>query len=156
MRYTIKRIGLGSALRVGLALGWLIALFPSLALAWLALAALLGLAAVSLRMNYLPVVIVITLGLPLLFLFDRRHAPRARVLAVHCVFAAACFWATHGEYRQYVGTLFERPPGYIGQAGFMRMGLVAPLSSPWLSATVRPLRDAAAAVAQSLRRVPES
>ena len=40
MRYTIKRIGLGSALRVGLALGWLIALFPSLLLAWLALAAL--------------------------------------------------------------------------------------------------------------------
>jgi hypothetical protein len=38
--YTIKRIGLGSALRVGLALGWLIALFPSLVLAWLALAAL--------------------------------------------------------------------------------------------------------------------
>lgn len=98
--------------------------------AWLALAALLGLAAVSLRMNYLPVVIVITLGLPLLFLFDRRHAPRARVLAAHCVFAAACFWATHGEYRQYVGTLFERPPGYIGQAGFMRMGLVAPLIKP--------------------------
>jgi hypothetical protein len=40
LRYTIKRISLGSALRVGLALGWLIALFPSLTLAWLALAAL--------------------------------------------------------------------------------------------------------------------
>jgi hypothetical protein len=40
VRYTVKRIGLGSALRVGLALGWLVALFPSLTLAWLALAAL--------------------------------------------------------------------------------------------------------------------
>lgn len=98
--------------------------------AWLALVALLGLAAVSLRMNYLPVVIVITLGLPLLFAFDRERAPRAPVLAVHCLFAVACFWVTHGEYRQYVGTLFDRPPGYIGQAGFMRMGLVAPLIKP--------------------------
>jgi hypothetical protein len=40
VRYTIKRIGLGSALRVGLLLGWLIALFPSLALAWVAMLAL--------------------------------------------------------------------------------------------------------------------
>jgi hypothetical protein len=40
MIYTIRRISLGSALRVGLALGWLIALFPSLVLAWLALVAL--------------------------------------------------------------------------------------------------------------------
>lgn len=40
MEYTIKRIGLRSALRVGLALGWLVALFPSLALAGLAVVAL--------------------------------------------------------------------------------------------------------------------
>lgn len=45
MRYTIRRIDLGSAARVGLALGWLIALFPSLALSWLALLALRGLSA---------------------------------------------------------------------------------------------------------------
>ena len=45
MRYTIRRIDLGSAARVGLALGWLIALFPSLALSWLALLALRRLSA---------------------------------------------------------------------------------------------------------------
>jgi hypothetical protein len=38
--YSIRRISLGSALKVGLFLGWLVALFPALALAWLALAAL--------------------------------------------------------------------------------------------------------------------
>ena len=32
------------------------------------------------------------------------------------------------------------------------LGLLAPVSSPWLSSTVKPLRDAAAAVASSLRR----
>ncbi len=32
------------------------------------------------------------------------------------------------------------------------LGLLAPLSSPWLNTTVRPLRDAAAAVSQSLSR----
>lgn len=32
------------------------------------------------------------------------------------------------------------------------LALIAPLSSPWLSSTVRPLRHATAAVAQSLRR----
>ena len=36
MRYTIRRIGLGSALRVGCALGWVIALCPAIGLAWLA------------------------------------------------------------------------------------------------------------------------
>lgn len=37
MTYTIRRVSLGSALRIGLALGWLLALFPSLALAGLAM-----------------------------------------------------------------------------------------------------------------------
>ena len=40
MKYRVKRIGLGSALRVGLALGWLIALFPSLIVSWLAVGVL--------------------------------------------------------------------------------------------------------------------
>ena len=97
---------------------------------WLALAALLGLAAVSLRMNYLPVVIVISLGLPLLRLLDRAGRPRPPVLLAHCVLAALCFLGTHGPYRQHVAELFNGPPGYIGDAGFMRMGLVAPLIKP--------------------------
>jgi hypothetical protein len=36
MRYTIRRIAPGTALRVGCALGWLVALCPALGLAWLA------------------------------------------------------------------------------------------------------------------------
>ncbi len=36
MRYTIRRIVPGTALRVGCALGWLVALCPALGLAWLA------------------------------------------------------------------------------------------------------------------------
>lgn len=98
--------------------------------AWLVLTVLLGLAAVTLRMNYLPVVIVITLGLPLLPLIERERRRSVPNVLAHCVLAALCFWAMHGQYRQYVGTLFDRPPGYIGQAGFMRMGLVAPLIKP--------------------------
>ena len=45
MKYTIRRIDLRSAARVGLALGWLVALFPSLVLSWLALIALRSLSA---------------------------------------------------------------------------------------------------------------
>jgi hypothetical protein len=36
MRYSIRRIGMGSTLRVGLALGWLVALCPAICLAGLA------------------------------------------------------------------------------------------------------------------------
>lgn len=98
--------------------------------AWLVLAILFGLGAVTLRMNFLPVVTVISLGLPLLLLVGRERRVRAPAVLLHCALAGLCFWATHGEYRSYVGTLFDRPPGYIGQAGFMRMGLVAPLITP--------------------------
>jgi hypothetical protein len=42
MRYTIRRIRLGSAIRVGLLLGWLAALCPALCLAGLAVQALRG------------------------------------------------------------------------------------------------------------------
>ncbi|RYD15555.1 MAG: hypothetical protein EOP90_06275 [Lysobacteraceae bacterium] len=98
--------------------------------AWLVLAILFGLATVTLRMNFLPVVIVISLGLPLLLLVERERRARVPAVLRHCALAGLCFWAAHGEYRSYVGTLFDRPPGYIGQAGFMRMGLVAPLITP--------------------------
>ncbi len=42
MRYTIKRITLGSALKVGLLLGWLVALLPAMGLAALAVLSLQG------------------------------------------------------------------------------------------------------------------
>src|SRR3569832_1968567 len=37
MRYTVRRISLGSAAKVGLALGWLVALCPALCLAGVAI-----------------------------------------------------------------------------------------------------------------------
>lgn len=40
MRYTVRRVSLGSAVRVGLALGWLVALCPALCLAGVAVQAL--------------------------------------------------------------------------------------------------------------------
>lgn len=42
MRYTIRRISIRSALKIGLLLGWLLALLPALAIAWLAMIALQG------------------------------------------------------------------------------------------------------------------
>ena len=100
------------------------------AVIWLPITLVLGLAAVSLRMNYAPVVIVISLGLPLLRLFDADARPPWRVPLAHCLVALACFALTHGAYRDYVGQRFETEPGYIGSTGFMRMGLVAPLIKP--------------------------
>ncbi len=44
MDYTIRRISLRSALRVGLVLGWVVALIPALPLAWLAALAVEALA----------------------------------------------------------------------------------------------------------------
>ena len=97
---------------------------------WLPVSVLLGLAAASLRMNYVPVVIVISLGLPLLRLFDPAARPSRRRLLAHGVAAVACFALAHGAYREYVGERFQTSPGYIGTVGFMRMGLVAPLITP--------------------------
>ena len=97
---------------------------------WLPITVLLGLLAVSLRMNYAPVVIVISLMLPLLRLFDPVARPPWRVPVAHCLLALACFALTHGAYRDYVGERFKTEPGYIGSSGFMRMGLIAPLIKP--------------------------
>lgn len=118
--------------------------------AWLVLAVLSGLATVTLRMNFVPVVIVISLGLPLLFLVDRERRLRLPAMLLHSALAGLCFWATHGEYRSHVGALFDRPPGYIGQAGFMRMGLVAPLIKPAHFERVGLPRDFAARLAFDL------
>ena len=98
--------------------------------AWLAVVAVLGIGAVSLRMNYLPVVTVITLALPLVTLSDPARRPRAWRVLAHCAVATLCFWGTHGQYKRYVGELFDTKPAYIARAGFMRMGLVAPLIKP--------------------------
>jgi hypothetical protein len=45
MRYTVRRISPLSALKIGLLLGWLVALLPALALAWLAMTGVQSVAA---------------------------------------------------------------------------------------------------------------
>lgn len=97
---------------------------------WLPVVVAFGLAAVSLRMNFLPVVIVISLGLPLVLLFDPARRRRWIMIASHLAVAGLCFWGAHGTYRSYVAETFHSVPGYIGRNGVMRIGLIAPLIKP--------------------------
>jgi len=96
---------------------------------WLPLVAALGVAAVSFRMNFLPVVLVISVALPLLPLAAAESPRRWRVVA-HAGIALIAVWFCHGQFRSWVGEQFDGKPGYIANAGFMRMGLVAPLIRP--------------------------
>jgi hypothetical protein len=95
---------------------------------WLPIAATLGLLAATLRLNYLPVVLVISLALPLMHVDRRRIAMRS--LVTHAAVAVAAVAALHGGYRYLVGEIFGVPPGYLARAGFMQLGLVLPLVKP--------------------------
>jgi hypothetical protein len=92
--------------------------------------AFLGLLAASFRLNYVPVVTVISLALPLLRGFDSGLPRDWRRLAAHTAVAFCAFLALHGTYQRLVGYFFGVPPGYIARVGFMRVGLVAPLIKP--------------------------
>jgi hypothetical protein len=96
---------------------------------WLPVVAVVGLAAVSLRMNYLPVVLVISSALPLLHAFSRPRPPWRRI-AMHTAAAVLCVSASHLAFQQWVGLIFNTPPGYLGRAGFMQLALVMPLVRP--------------------------
>jgi hypothetical protein len=96
---------------------------------WLPLVAAAGLLAVTFRLNYLPVVLVISLTLPLIG--AAMAWPRARRPALsHIVLALCAVAVMHTGYRYWVAAIFQSPPGYIARAGFMRLGLVAPLVRP--------------------------
>jgi hypothetical protein len=96
---------------------------------WLPVAAMLGLIAVTLRLNYLPVVLVISVALPLLPLLGRVRVPRRSTYA-HAAVAILAVTAVHHGYRYWVGYLFETPPAYLGRTGFMQLGLLMPLVKP--------------------------
>lgn len=97
--------------------------------AWLPVVAGLGVVAVSFRTGYLPVVLVVSAGLPLLWLVS-QGGPRWRRTVTHGLIALCSVFAVHQGYRQWVGMLFEIPPTYLPRAGFMQLGLVAPLITP--------------------------
>ena len=93
---------------------------------WLPTAALLGLAAVTLRLNYLPIVLVISILLPLLRAFDGERSS-ARTAVRDLTIALVSVVLLHGNYCYWVSQIFSAPPGYLGRAGFMQLGLVLPL-----------------------------
>jgi hypothetical protein len=96
---------------------------------WLPAIALLGLAAATLRLNYLPVVLVISIVVPVLRLFAARPPSRPR-LASHVAVAVLSVAVFHTTFQQWVSLIFLAPPGYIARAGFMQLGLVLPLVKP--------------------------
>jgi len=100
---------------------------------WLPAAALCGLAAASLRMNGLAVLLIVGGLLPAwrwLLCAPARRDGRWRRLGGHLLLALACTSALHVGYRHLVGRLTNAPPGYIGLAGVFELGLVAPLVQP--------------------------
>jgi hypothetical protein len=101
----------------------------------LPVAALLGLAASTLRLNYLPVVIVSSLLLPVLPWVERkdgrpRPQHRNRRLLVHGVVGVVSLVVLHGTFQIWVARIFNAPPGYIARTGFMQLALVLPLVTP--------------------------
>ena len=96
---------------------------------WIPAVAVTGLAAATLRLNYLPVVLVISAGVPVLRLFVEPRPAGIRVV-FHTTVALFCVAALHLSFQHWVSWIFKSPPGYIARAGFMQLALVMPLVTP--------------------------
>jgi hypothetical protein len=98
---------------------------------WLVAMQCLGLLAVSLRLNLLPLVLVMGVVAPLL-LWSRQHDVRTdiRRIAVHLLVALSLLAGLHGGYRQFVAHRFDTTPAWNARSGLMEFGLVAPLVKP--------------------------
>ena len=98
---------------------------------WLVALQCLGLIAVSLRLNLLPVVLVISVIAPLLLL-SRQGATRPDFLRIgtHLLLAVALLAGLHGSYRHFVAHQFGTAPTWNARSGLMQFGLVAPLVKP--------------------------
>jgi hypothetical protein len=96
---------------------------------WLPITAAFGLLAATFRLNYLPVVLVIPVMLPIVRGTLTRPWPW-RALLSHVAVALCAVAVFHAGYRSWVAAIFSAPPGYIARAGFMQLGLVAPLVRP--------------------------
>lgn len=107
---------------------------------WLIAVAALGLAAASLRLNYLPVVLVISCGVPLLRGLERVR-PRVGHIAAHTGVAVLSVVLMHAAYQLHIAAVFDVPPSYLARSGFMQLGLVTPLIEPDHLASVGLPRD---------------
>jgi hypothetical protein len=96
-------------------------------LRWLLALECFGIVAVSLRLNLLPVVLVMGIVAP--FLLWLRDAGWRRI-AAHALTALIALIALHGGYRHYVATHYQCDPGWSSRSGLMSLGLVAPLVKP--------------------------
>ena len=94
---------------------------------WLVALECLGLATVSLRLNLLPVVLVMGVVAPLLLWL--RDAEMRRI-GMHTAIAVIMLCALHGGYRYFIATRFHTAPGWSARSGSMALGLVAPLVKP--------------------------
>lgn len=98
---------------------------------------LLGLMLISMRMVYLPLVLVMTVALPLFtFLkeyFNDRNVSNKRILLTalsHLLIAITCMSILHSSYRHLVGHLLHRQPAYIYNSGFSLLMCWAPIIEP--------------------------
>ena len=96
-------------------------------LRWLVALECFGLAAVSLRLNMLPVVLVMGVIAP--FLLWLHHADLRR-FAAHLAIAATMLVGLHGSYRHFIATHYHTTPSWSARSGLMELGLVAPLVKP--------------------------
>lgn len=95
---------------------------------WMVRAAVLGIAAVSLRFSLLPVVLGLALTVPLV---AALHAPRQRPLPValarQLTIALLATGVLHLVYMQSYRLMPGGEAGYMPASGMMRIGLVAPM-----------------------------
>ena len=96
-------------------------------LRWLVVLEIFGLFAISLRLNQLPVVLVMGVVTPLLLWHGKADNRR---VAMHLFVALLLLIGLHGGYRQYIAQHFGTEPAWNARSGFMELGLVVPLVKP--------------------------
>ena len=96
---------------------------------WLAIFSFLGIAVVSLRIVYLPVVLAGAVLLPVGAYLSHRSG-RPRVLALALVVSCGFTMLFHVGYRHLTGLLGGREPAYHYMTGFFLVSDIAPMIEP--------------------------
>ena len=98
---------------------------------WLVAMQCLGLIAVSLRMNLLPVALAMGVLAPLVLWWENKKArPLTWRSGAHLMLAVVLLAGLHGGYRHFIAQHFGTAPAWIARSGLMKFGLVAPLVKP--------------------------